>query len=75
MKPNRNIRPILTLALLFIVFVAVFAQPSGPPGGGGGGEVVGGGAGVPLDGGTISLLIAGGIFLSRKYLGKVKTDR
>jgi hypothetical protein len=51
----------LFLILFFSVFVvfALTAQPGEPPGGSGGGVPVGGEAGVPLDGGLLSMLLAG----------------
>jgi hypothetical protein len=55
-------------ALLFFLTMAaqvVLSQPGGPPGGNGGGDPVG----VPLDGGLLSVLLAGGIGL---YLSKRK---
>ena len=66
--------------LFIIVFLIclgntiIMAQPGGPPGGGGGGEVVGGGTGVPLDGGTVALIIGGLAIVYKKYILNKKTE-
>lgn len=63
-----------TLSLIAMLWLGTFeliAQPGGPPGGGGGGGPVGGDAGVPLDGGILSLLLAGlGILAVRRLKRK-----
>lgn len=48
---------------MLISIISLHAQPGEPPGGGGGGGPVGG-AGVPIDGGILSILLGSGILFS-----------
>ena len=59
----------LLVFLLFVLSPILLAQPGDPPGGDGGGDPVGG-TGVPIDGGILSILLAGGVLFS--LFGKKK---
>lgn len=63
---------VINICVIVMFSLNTLAQPGDPPGGGGGGEVVGG-AGVPLDGGVLSLLIAGfAMMIYRKFTNTKK---
>ena len=71
MKNYKTLRVIgLVAFVLLIGAISVHAQPGDPPGGGGGGGPVGG-AGVPLDGGLLSLLLSSGMVFSL-FVNKLK---
>lgn len=70
-------RSCLILFILAIFSLSIFAQPGAPPpppGGGGDGPVVGGSEEVPLDGGTLWLLLAGSAIFYRKMLKKTNKN-
>ena len=61
-KMKSIFKKFMPVVLFLCISLPMFAPPGPPPGGDGGGEVVGGAA-VPLDGGTIILLITGASIL------------
>ena len=64
MKKTKVFRIIVMVSfVLILTVISVHAQPGDPPGGGGGGGPVGG-AGVPIDGGFLSILLTGGLLFS-----------
>lgn len=64
MKKNTVIKKIVFVVFVLIAttILSINAQPVDPGGGPGGGDPPVGGTGVPLDGGALSLLIAGVIY-------------
>jgi len=71
MKRSNQIKIIVFTAMLWLSEAMLYCQPSGPPGGGGDTGPIGSDAGIPLDGGLISLLLAGlGILAVRKFKRK-----
>ncbi len=72
MKSNIYTKIFFIVTMIWLGSMTILAQPGDVPGGAGNGGPVGGGdAGIPLDGGIISLLLAGlGILAVRKLKRK-----
>jgi hypothetical protein len=69
----KKIKLVAIFSFLLCSAITVYSQPSDPGGGPGGGDPPVG-AGVPLDGGSLGLLIAGAIYGAKQLKNKKLTD-